>query len=427
MFLGLMSFAVRLGKPIITAAAGLGRCLEAGMLLVLVGLPGALAADEYHLAPGDVLKVMIVGEPELTVEVPIEMDGTAWFPLVGAIAAGGETLAEVRSQTADAYVTMSLSRPVVSGTGQPQIIDTNQVLITVAAYRPIYVTGDVVAVGEVPYRAGLTLRHLLAVAGNLASRGRSGPATAGEIEAAATALAHEYAQIWRQKAFLSTDTPADFDRIFVTKGSEFDDLVAVERSILAETRADLDAQKQSLRGEISRIEDRIAVLIQQKEAETEGFTIDEADLAKVQELFSRNLVPASRLTEVRRANLVTASRVFQIEVALESARGQVATLEADILAVDSDARVRAWKDLGEAITRVQQLRADLETLVSSAGGNQLAGLLPEAASVIVTRDGTTLAAGETSPSLALMPGDIVEIHHLRFGTSAPDAAGEANQ
>ena len=118
------------------------------MLLVLVGLPGALAADEYHLAPGDVLKVMIVGEPELTVEVPIEMDGTAWFPLVGAIAAGGETLAEVRSQTADAYVTMSLSRPVVSGTGQPQIIDTNQVLITVAAYRPIYVTGDVVAVGR---------------------------------------------------------------------------------------------------------------------------------------------------------------------------------------------------------------------------------------------------------------------------------------
>jgi polysaccharide biosynthesis/export protein len=427
MFLGLISIAGWLGKPIVMAAARLGRGLKAAGLLVALGLPGALAADEYHLAPGDVLRVMIVGEPELTVDVPIEMDGTAWFPLVGAIAAGGETLGDVRSQTANAFVTMSLSRPVVSGTGLPQIIDTNQVLISVASYRSVYVTGDVVGAGEVPYRPGMTLHHLLAVAGNLASRGRSVAATPGEIEAAATALAHEYAQIWRQKAFLNTDTPADFDRIYVTRSSGIEELVAVERSILTETRADLEARKQSLRGEIARIEGRIAVLIKQKEAETEGFTIDEADLATVQELFSRNLVPASRLTEVRRANLVTASRVFQIEVALESARGQVASLDADILSVDSDARVSAWNALADAISRVQQRRADLETLVSGTGGNQMADLLPQAAKITVTRDGMSLAADETSPSLALMPGDIVEIQHLQVGSSAPDADGEANQ
>lgn len=403
------------------------RSLMNGLLFALLVLPGALAAEEYRLAPGDVLRVMIVGEPELTVDVPIEMDGSAWFPLVGALTAGGETLRDIRGRTAEAYATMSLDRPVFSGTGLPQIIDTSQVLVTVAAYRPIYITGDVGATHEIPYRPGLTLRHVFALASTVPSRVGSQPATDGEIRAAATALGHEYAQIWRLKAFLGMATPADFDQIFVTQGAEFDELVAVERSILAETGAAIKAQKQHLRDEISRINARIAVLIRQKDNETEGFTLDEADLATVQELFSRNLVPASRLTEVRRATLVTASRLFQIEVALESARGQTATIEADILAVDSNARVSAWKDLGEAVTRVQQRRSDLETLLATAGGSALAALRPAETTAIVTRDGVTLAPENSSPSLAVLPGDIVEIRRLPFGTTVPIAEGEANQ
>ena len=401
--------------------------LRGGLLVALLMLPGALAADEYRLAPGDVLRVMIVGEPELTVDVPIEMDGLAWFPLVGPIIASGETLQDVRSRTAEAYATISLSRPTFSGTGLPQIIETSQVYVTVAFYRPIYVTGDVGATHEVPYRPGLTLRHLFALASTVPTRDGSQPASIGEIEAAATALAHEYAQIWRQKSFLGTDTPADFDRIFVTKGTEFDELVAVERSILAETRAGVEAQKQHLKGEIARIQDRIAVLVRQKDNETKGFMIDEEGLATVQDLFSRNLVPASRLTEVRRATLVTASRLFQIEVALESARGQAATAEVDILAVDSEARVRAWNDLGAAITRVQQRRSDLESLLASAGGSQLAVLMPAATQAVVTRDGVTLAPDETLPSLTLMPGDIVEIRRLSFGSDESSAEEKAKQ
>lgn len=402
------------------------RFLRHGVLFALFGLPGALAADEYRLAPGDVLRVMVLGEPELTVDVPIEMDGSAWFPLVGQITVGGETLRDVRGRTAVAYATMSLDRPVLAGTGLPKIIDTSQVHLTVAAYRPIYVTGDVGSEHEVPYRSGLTLRHLLALASTVPTRDGSKPASTGEIGAAATSLAHEYAQIWRQKAFLGTDTPEDFERIFVAKGAAFDDLVAVERSILAETRASIAVQKQQLRSEIARIEARIVVLIRQKDNETEGFLIDESDLATVQDLFSRNLVPASRLTEVRRASLVTASRLFQIEVALESARGQAAALEAAILAIDSDRRITAWQDLGEAVTRVQQRRSDLEALLASGGGGQMIGLLPTQTHAVVTRDGVTLSPAETPPTFVLMPGDIVEIQRLLFGSIAPTEESEAN-
>lgn len=414
-------------SPICAGVVRLWRALINGLLFALFVLPSAVAAEEYHLAPGDVLRVMIVGEPDLTVDVPIEMDGSAWFPLVGPIAAGGETLRDARSRTAEAYATMSLNRPIKSGTGLPRIIETNQVLVTVTAYRPIYVTGNVGAMREVPYRPGLTLRHLSALTGTVPSQTSGRPAAIGEIDAAAAALAKEFAQVWRQKTFLGIDTPADFDRIFVAEGTEFDEFVAVERSILAETRAALETQKQELRGQISRAEESIAALVRQKDNEAASFKIDEEGLATVQDLFSRNLVPASRLTEVRRASLVTASRLFQIEVALENARGQVATLEGRIHAVDSDARVAAWNELGDALTRVQQRRSDLETLLASAGRSQLAGLFPAETKAIITRDGVTLAPGETSPSLMLMPGDIVEFRRLPVSSSAPILDGEAKR
>jgi polysaccharide export outer membrane protein len=378
-------------------------------LVLLLVLPDAAAADEYRLAPGDVLRVMIMGDLELTVDVPIEIDGSAWFPLVGPVAASGETLRDVRSRTAEAYVSMSLGRPVASSDEMPQIIDHNQVYISVASYRPIYVTGDVRTAHEIPFRPGLTLQHLFALTGAGSPRDDSQTASLGEIEAAASALATEYAQIWRQKAFLSTDTPEDASRIFVVKGNAFDEIAAVERSILEETRAGLAAQKQYLRDEIARIEAHILVLSRQRDNENDGLAMDEQTLEDVQDLFSRNLVPASRLTDVRRATLVTASRVFQIDEALENARRQIATLEAEIPAVDNDARVRAWKDLGEAVARVQQRRTELEALLARGGGSQQTGLIPTKTNAIVTRGGVPLPSNETPPSFALMPGDIVEI------------------
>ncbi|MEO8243762.1 MAG: polysaccharide biosynthesis/export family protein [bacterium] len=416
-----------IGKP---QAGGtrLRNCLLNGMAAAFLVLPGAATADEYHLAQGDVLRVMIVGEPQLSVDVPIEMDGSAWFPLVGPIAASGETLRDIRSQTAEAYATVSFGRPVAAGTGLPQIIDTSQVYVTVASYRPIYVTGDVGTTHEIPYRTGLMLSQLLALASPVqVANGSTRQATTGEITAAATALAHEYAQIWRHKVFLGKDTPADFDRIFVTKGPEIDELVAVERSILAETRAGIEAQQQHIKDDTARIQANVAALTRQKDNEAKGLEMDETELATVQDLFSRNLVPASRLTDVRRASLVTASRLFQIDVALESAQGQVEKLKADFIALEGDARVAAWKDLGDAVTTAEQRRSDLERLLASAGGSQTTNLLPTETKAIVTRDGVILSSGETSPSLALMPGDIVEIRQRPAVSTQPSASGEANQ
>ncbi|MBR9650253.1 polysaccharide biosynthesis/export family protein [Thalassovita aquimarina] len=383
-------------------------------LLTLLAAPVMAGAEEYRLAPGDVLHVLVVGAPDLSIDVPIEMNGAAWFPLVGAIEANGKTLDEVRRETAEAYAAMSLSRRVAPGGGLPQVIETNQVLVTVVAYRPIYVSGDAVGVREIPFRSGMTLHHVTALTSGGPPRDTQRPASSDEIAAAATALANEYARIWRLKSFLGTDTPKDYERIFVAHVPAIDSIVSVERSILTETRAAIRTQKLQLRDEIARVRKRIAVLSQQKQNEDDGLAIDEKYLEDVRALHEKGLAALSRVAEVRRAALVTASRALQIDVALEDARAEAAKLAAELSAVDSDARISAWKDLGEAVARAQQRQASLAALSASAGETlrQLYGIKPTAK---VTRDGVTLGPAETTPSLALMPGDIVEFHLLPPG------------
>lgn len=399
-------------------------------LVAVVALPRLAHAEDYRLAPGDVLRVNIVGNPELTIDVPVEMDGSAWFPLVGPITAGGVTLGEIRTEAAEAFATMSISRPVAVGGEPAQIIDSTQVLIAVASYRPIYVTGNTGPSHEIPFRAGLTLRHILALTSAPPPREATpaqapGPAPA-EVDAAAAALAQEYAQIWRLKSFLGTATPEDHDRIFVSKGSAFDEIAAVAQSLLAESRADLDLQLQHLKGENARTEARISLLTLQKATESKGLAMDEQALAEVQDLFARNLVPASRLTDVRRAALVTASRVFQIEVALENARAETATLAARISARDSEARLQALNDLGAAMTRLQARRADYEALLAIGGTNPQTAPVQTKTTAIVTRNGMALPPGETSLLLPLMPGDIVELRQVPLQSPLSATVEEAN-
>ena len=65
--------------------------------------PTAASAEGYLLQPGDVLSLVIVGAPEMSRTIPIEMDGTAWFPVVGEVPVGGSSLKEVRERVAQAY------------------------------------------------------------------------------------------------------------------------------------------------------------------------------------------------------------------------------------------------------------------------------------------------------------------------------------
>ena len=80
--------------------------LAASAVIGAAALPATLAAQEngvvasntaYKIYPGDQIEIYVWGEERLQRSVKVLPDGTLAFPLVGQIAAGGRTLAEIEA------------------------------------------------------------------------------------------------------------------------------------------------------------------------------------------------------------------------------------------------------------------------------------------------------------------------------------------
>lgn len=70
------------------------------LLISGVGLSVAHAANEYTVGPGDVLRVSVFQNPDLTTESRVSEAGTINFPLVGAVKVGGRSPTEVEAAIA---------------------------------------------------------------------------------------------------------------------------------------------------------------------------------------------------------------------------------------------------------------------------------------------------------------------------------------
>jgi polysaccharide export outer membrane protein len=123
------------------------------------GLPPLppIASDEYHLGPGDAVRIITFGEDALTGEFRVNDSGYVALPLLGSVRAAGRTPRELESAVGAALKRANLLRnPAVS--------------IEVTAYRPIFVLGEVNRPGEYPYQPGMTVLAAAAVAGGFTYR-----------------------------------------------------------------------------------------------------------------------------------------------------------------------------------------------------------------------------------------------------------------
>ena len=128
--------------------------------LLLMNSTSALAADgEYRLAPGDVVKIKVYQEEDLSVSAKIDSSGRIEYPLVGAIELAGQTLEEARATMDKALRGDYLVNPKIT--------------VSIETYRSYWIFGAVKKPGKYEYRPGMTARTAIAIAGdftNLASR-----------------------------------------------------------------------------------------------------------------------------------------------------------------------------------------------------------------------------------------------------------------
>jgi polysaccharide export outer membrane protein len=139
--------------------------LAAGVLQVqgcakpAAGLPQIADVDpgEYHLGPGDQVRIITFGEEQLTGEFRVNASGDIALPLVGNVHAGGLTPVQLEGATKDLLVRSKLYKsPSVS--------------VEVINYRPIFILGEVTRPGQYPYQPGMTVVTAVAVAGGFTYR-----------------------------------------------------------------------------------------------------------------------------------------------------------------------------------------------------------------------------------------------------------------
>lgn len=120
----------------------------------LSGVTGSRVA--YRLGTGDKLKVTIYNNEKLSGDYPVGGDGKIGLPMLGRIAVGGMTLDEV---------TETLTRRLADG-----YFVSPQVTVDMAAYRPVYILGEVQKPGEYAYAENMTVYRLVAQAGGYTYR-----------------------------------------------------------------------------------------------------------------------------------------------------------------------------------------------------------------------------------------------------------------
>ncbi len=111
----------------------------------------------YTLGSGDRVRVIVFGQESLSNSYAVDGSGNIAMPLIGIVAAKGQT-------------TESLAREIEAKLRNGYLRDP-RVSVEVEAFRPFFVLGEVTTPGQYPYINGMTAENAVAVAGGFTPRG----------------------------------------------------------------------------------------------------------------------------------------------------------------------------------------------------------------------------------------------------------------
>jgi polysaccharide export outer membrane protein len=386
--------------------------------------PGDKAEAEYRLNYGDVLEFSVRGFPDLRQKAIVELDGEVSLPLAGRVKVIGMTLAAAQAAIKSLAIPRPLHQRFPDGRESYVALALDDVLVTMAEYRPIYVMGDVGKPGELPYRPGMTVRQAIALGGGfdimryrlvnpfLESADLKGQHEVLWTDAARTRVRLKRVEVELEgKTKLNPDVVADIplDKSFL------DEIVKTEAETLARRLADYRKEIDHIRGLIEQNVAKVATLKKQLDTEVQGADVDTQELEQMKDYQRRGALPLMRLMEIRRIQLANATRVLQTRVQFDQAERDLAEARRSLERHDNNYRTALLAERQEQSAIYNSLLAKLSAnseklehtsvlksrLVRGRGGR---------VSIAIHRSlldvKQTLVGSEETP---LFPGDTVEI------------------
>ena len=155
------SFAVALCTAFALLGVGSPARAQPAVAALATNAPNAPAPNEYRLGSGDVIRISVFQNPDLTLETRVTEAGIVSFPLLGSLRLGGLSVTGAEKLIAD-------------GLRSGNFVKSPQVTLVVLQVRgnQASVLGQVNRPGRYPLEvADMRLTDLLAMAGGAAANG----------------------------------------------------------------------------------------------------------------------------------------------------------------------------------------------------------------------------------------------------------------
>ncbi|MDW9441436.1 exopolysaccharide biosynthesis protein [Sinorhizobium meliloti] len=381
-------------------------------------IPTAALAD-YKLQPGDTLEVSVPGIPDFRQRLLIGVDGEVNLALVGTVQVSGLSIQQAQDIIAGSLTSKQYRQGTADGREITHLIQADQVFVSLAEYRPIYVYGDVARPGEYIFRPGMTVRQAVAVAGGysaaqvrIANPLMEAADFRSEYKALWAQFATEQARIWRLRTELGEEVE-HVENVPVPEALA-ERLKQTATAHIEARLSDSEKDKELLRRAVEEINLQLGLLSEKKKKDEEGSKADTDDYESVRMLLQKGLAPTTRLSEARRAVLMSSTQLLDTIVQASNIERQRGEYVRQLNKIDSERQIAALGELQVAYMNLAQISARLEGTAQKLAltGQAQSTLLIAAGRPEITVHREREQGAETLPGsedLGLAPGDVVEV------------------
>jgi HlyD family secretion protein len=132
-------------------------------------------------------------------------------------------------------------------------------------------------------------------------------------------------------------------------------LLASENSLFKARSNTRQSQKDLLQGRVSQLNDEIAGMGSQSDSKSKQIELINGELAGVQDLYDKRLVPLTRLTTLQREAARIDGERGQMVSSIAETKSKIGEAQLQIVKTDQDFRTEVVKDLGEAQAKEGEL------------------------------------------------------------------------
>ena len=431
--------ALREAASFAGCASHLGKARNARSFVLAVALLCSItpAKAEYKLHVGDVIEISVARLPELKQRVPIQLDGTISFPLLGTLPVVSLSPAEMQAKVQAVLAAKVFRQRTSDGRENSVTIEPDEVTATVVEYRPIYVNGDVSKPGEQAYRPLMTVRQAVALSGgyDVVRLRMNNPILEAadlqaEYESLWTEYAREQAHVWRLRLELGQESTIDQKTLLdvpVARSTAVA-IVNVEAEQLRTRQADAQAERTFLERGIAQADEQIKILSEQQKTEDQAAQADVEELERAKDLLNRGTLTMIRVSDARRAMLMSSTMKLQNTAQLMLTKRQRDDFSRQIERLDGQRRSDILRELQDATMALSRIRFKLQSTgeklqYTALAKSQLAHGFGNKPAITIVRNGASGSENLiASEEFELQPGDVVEIA-LRTATGA-DLTGQ---